>query len=172
MHDSDISAALSILLGQSWNRKWPPYASVLVVELFEGVLNGAETLDKGNTKGKQYFVRVVYNGNTLRLKCRICNGDQCSSFCSAEDFLKLIYIPPSVHTDCALFRGSRSTEIPFTQSELNKMASNNFVIFLHIAIGASLSYFISLLIEKHRNRRFKQVEYSGISMTEIGYTEP
>jgi hypothetical protein len=52
-HDTTLSAILAALLGDSWDQRWPPYASLLSIELYESI--------HSNT----YSFRLIYNGQPL-----------------------------------------------------------------------------------------------------------
>ncbi len=62
LHDSTIMALLSVLALDAWDRTWPPYASMIVIETMR-----IET--------KEYF-RLIYNGKVLKLAG--CEKDICS----------------------------------------------------------------------------------------------
>ncbi len=62
LHDSTIMALLSVLAPDAWDRTWPPYASMIVIETMR-----IET--------KEYF-RLIYNGKVLKLAD--CEKDICS----------------------------------------------------------------------------------------------
>ncbi len=60
-HDSSLMSFLSVLVPDAWDRKWTPYASMVVIEIIR-------------ITGKDYF-RLVYNGKVL--KPAGCKKDIC-----------------------------------------------------------------------------------------------
>ena len=93
-HDDTLSALLASLLGDKWDMKWPPYASLLSFELYSG---------RGHAQSNHY-IRVVFNGQALNLSCRICadakDSSKCLSLCAVDDFIKLLSFAPSANQDC------------------------------------------------------------------------
>eukprot|EP01105_Mastigella_eilhardi_P021210 TRINITY_DN5115_c0_g3_i2.p1 TRINITY_DN5115_c0_g3~~TRINITY_DN5115_c0_g3_i2.p1 ORF type:complete len:336 (-),score=72.81 TRINITY_DN5115_c0_g3_i2:29-1036(-) len=76
-HDSTLRVMLSMF--GVFDHKWPAYASYLVFELFSDL------------SSKQDYVRMVYNGQELRVPACQKDGDDCSfaSFAAVVDTLTL-----------------------------------------------------------------------------------
>jgi hypothetical protein len=73
-HDTTLSALLAGLLGEAWDRKWPPYAALLAIELYSAKPRQESTNTRSGTDNNlitdrpQAYFRMVYNGEPLVLK--------------------------------------------------------------------------------------------------------
>jgi len=67
----DISVAPLLTTLQVWDRQVPPYASHVVLELWE------------DTTGSDYYVRILYNGVELEMP-------SCKGFCPVDTFFSVI----------------------------------------------------------------------------------
>jgi hypothetical protein len=88
-HDTTLSAILAAILGQAWDQRWPPYASMLSIELYQHL----------NTQ--EHFFRLVYNGQVLSLpQCSSSSSSLCEirHLLSALAFGRDGHLPECYHT--------------------------------------------------------------------------
>ncbi|GLE05258.1 hypothetical protein PINS_up014258 [Pythium insidiosum] len=70
-HDSTIIPMLAAIQRQHWDRKWTPYAGMLIMELYK-------------TKAKSHAVRLLFMGQPLRIP-------ECAdTLCDIDDFMKAV----------------------------------------------------------------------------------
>ena len=82
-HDSTVAPLLEAL--DATNGVWPPYASRVVFELYSTKVT--------DTAAKQYFLRVLYNGQDITNVVRFCKGKtspEWDNMCSFEHYKKFI----------------------------------------------------------------------------------
>ena len=159
MHDSDISGLLAVVLGSSWDKKWPPYASTVTIEVYRDL-------------NDRHIVRFIYNGDSLILSCAICKEDKsvCSSLCYADDFINLLFVPNSELDTCTL---SFSQKIQTASDNFHTYGSycfvgNNFytglVFFTGMLGGLLLFAFYNQYLNKPNGRKF---EYSTVEVGQL-----
>lgn len=69
-HDNTLMPLLAAITPEAWDREWPPYASLLSLELLrispDGNSSSASEAGEAGLAGD--FFRLVYNGEVLRLR--------------------------------------------------------------------------------------------------------
>lgn len=74
-HDSTVMPIMASLLDENWDRRWTPYAGVLIFELYQ-------------TKSSSHPVRLLFKGQPLRIPK--CHDDLCdiAEFFKAVEFAR------------------------------------------------------------------------------------
>ncbi|KAI9005267.1 histidine phosphatase superfamily [Gaertneriomyces semiglobifer] len=91
-HDTTIGPLLGALGATGTDRRWPAYASNVVIELWK-----KKEDDNATQNEKQLFVRVLYNGKVLQSE--VCD----MSWCPLDTFRDrlLTYVPVELVNECA-----------------------------------------------------------------------
>lgn len=81
-HDKTISALLKAL--KVHDGHWPPYASNLIFELYDG-------------NRKQFYVRILYNGRDVTKQVRFCKdiGNATGGLCPFDNFMYFVFYETS-----------------------------------------------------------------------------
>lgn len=85
-HDSTLTP-LMVTLG-IYNKKWPPFASRLVLELYSH-----------KTKTGKYFIRVLFNGTSLTHRLKFCKGQHMCPLGNFISFVKTSHLKQSFGTE-------------------------------------------------------------------------
>ncbi len=107
LHDSSLMSLLNVLASDGWNRKWTPYASMVVIEIMR-------------ISGKGYF-RLIYNGKLLKpagCKKDICSIDILESITSFVTDPKVSCIVVEGRDDAKICGGVRMLHIFLLQLTL------------------------------------------------------
>ncbi|KAI8805675.1 histidine phosphatase superfamily [Cladochytrium replicatum] len=93
-HDTTLSGLLGIFL--ELGERWPPYASILAVEVWNVPTNSPES---GSAAKLDRWVRVMYNDRVLKSWC-----DNKDGFCTMDHFLRFLdpVLPKNFARECAM----------------------------------------------------------------------
>ncbi|KAI9599256.1 histidine phosphatase superfamily [Syncephalis fuscata] len=85
-HDDTVHAIKGML--NAYDMLWPPYASNMLFELWQSTTN--------NRLGKQFYLRIIYNGRILKTPWCDMNA------CPIEDYFNYIasYVPNDLSAEC------------------------------------------------------------------------
>ncbi|KAJ3280202.1 Acid phosphatase-like protein 2 [Borealophlyctis nickersoniae] len=89
-HDTTISALLGVLRGD--DRRWPPYASSLVWEVWRP--------DEGGEDQGEHLLRLIYNGDVVRVPW--CQARDPRDGCTVTAFMEYIekFLPVDMEKEC------------------------------------------------------------------------
>ncbi|KAI9143896.1 histidine phosphatase superfamily [Paraphysoderma sedebokerense] len=112
-HDSTLGPLL--LAMDVWDKRWPPFASMITFELFRQKSTAQPTAkSQRQTQPGNYFVRMIYNSEPMYIPgCQSAEshhpGDK--SLCTLDAFLKVAeeLIPTDYEAECS---GSNTSEGP------------------------------------------------------------
>eukprot|EP01041_Mallomonas_annulata_P011349 gene11349-23756_t len=120
-HDTTIMPLLAILLGDSWDKQWAPYAALLTIELYEAQSPG------------NHLFRIVYDG--IPLLIRGCN----SVLCDVSVLLNLLAYDHDI-TDCNVviptMRANLNSPLETTNLKENSNLKTNTTTISHLNISS------------------------------------
>eukprot|EP00624_Nannochloropsis_granulata_P002900 evm.model.NODE_24698_length_19406_cov_26.450068.5 len=81
-HDTSVLPLLAAW--KVWDGEWPPYAAILVIELYETKAEGEEGRERGEGEGgqKEHLFRILYRGKELVMEG--CEGEALCPFSVLE----------------------------------------------------------------------------------------
>jgi hypothetical protein len=140
-HDTTLMPLLASLGPRVWNGEWPPYASMMIIELHEVHIDGQTDSSMYRTN---FAFRLIYNGQVLTHLLDDCPED--AELCDAAILMRRIkpfavldadcrrqHPPPVVHQDTV----SRTKEILSTTGGIVLFV---LLIFGSAAAGSVLTY--------------------------------
>lgn len=106
-HDATLVPLLSSLGILNSNSAWPPFASNVIIELFEDKRQGQQQQSNTTattTNNNPYFVRVKYQEKPVTIpECKAFASSSDESLCPVDEFFKIIdrYYPNDYKEQCA-----------------------------------------------------------------------
>lgn len=129
-HDTTIMPLLASILGDSWDRKWAGYASLMTIELYNS---------SNLNINIEYYFRLIYNGQVLQVPGCV------AKLCDVNILLQALAFGEEV-MPCSISTTTSSSDYNH-QSNMNSITTADWIgitivsSFMGILLGAALIVF-------------------------------
>lgn len=155
-HDTTIMPLLAVILKENWDQKWPGYASLLTIELYENADSSQEDL-----------FRIVYNGAPMLVP-------GCPSYlCSVNTLLDILAFGQEYMPGCSV--SDVSSVDDDSQQDSNDCNDKKtldqmdwlLLVFSTLLIGIVIGAAVVIFIEKQRGMTTLLNTKKNVSMSQV-----